>query len=188
MKIEDFKYELISLRDLAHANGRERVRLIRALLRYSPGDYTRFRVWVAMVVIIGGIAAGLIAGIRGENPFPILLCVGLAGVGSAAIGYRAARKRRVDSLIALSEKLNARASELDEAEFDAICRSMIYVPESLFEEEKPVNLCCGCVRCAKMLPADSECCPECGNERLIYGDSECLLDEARLQRIHNLLL
>lgn len=105
MKIENFKYELILLRDLAHANGRERTRLIRALLRYSPGDYTRFRVWVAMVVIIGGIAAGVVAGIRGENPFPILLCVGLAGVGSAAIGYRAARKRRVDSLIALSEKI-----------------------------------------------------------------------------------
>ena len=60
--------------------------------------------------------------------------------------------------------------------------------EQLFEEEKPADLCCGCVRCAKMLPSDSECCSECGNERLIYGDSECLLDEARLQRIHNLLL
>lgn len=99
MTIEDFKYELILLRDLAHANGRERTRLIRARLCYSSGDYTRFRVWAAMVVIIGGIAVGVIAGIRGENPFPILLCVGLAGVGSAAIGYRAARKRRVDSLI-----------------------------------------------------------------------------------------
>ena len=73
MKIEDFKYELIPLRDLAHANGRERTRLIRALLRYSAGDYTRFRVWVAMVVIIGGIATGVIAGIRGvrSSRFPI---------------------------------------------------------------------------------------------------------------------
>ena len=129
MKIEDFKYELILLRDLAHANGRERTRLIRALLHYSPGDYTRFRVWVAMVVIIGGIAAGVIAGIRGENLFPILLCAGLAGVGSAAIGYRAARKRRVDSLIALSEKLNARAGKLPVGEFKRIAEMLSVAPE-----------------------------------------------------------
>lgn len=109
-------------------------------------------------------------------------------IAAAVFAAAMQRRTRVKTLTALSETLNARASELHEAEFDAICRSMIYVPESLFEEEKPADLCCGCIRCAKMLPADSECCPECGNARLIYGDSECPLDEARLPRIHNLLL
>ena len=172
MKIEDFKYELILLRDLAHANGRERTRLIRALLCYSPGDYTRFCVWVAMVVIIGGIAAGVIAGIRGENLFPILLCVGLAGVGSAAIGYRAAHKRRVDSLIALSEKLPV-------GEFERIAEMLSVAPEKDY---------CGCYGCINILPKGEERCKICGTRYVVYGDSECPLDEARLQRIHNLLL
>lgn len=179
MKIEDFKYELIPLRDLAHANGRERANLVRALLRYSPGDYTRFRVWVAMVVIIGGIAAGAIAGIRGENPFPILLCVGLAGVGSAAIGYRAARKRRVDSLIALSEKLNARAERLPASEFERIAEMLSTVPEKDY---------CGCYGCINMLPEGEERCEICGARYVVYGDSEHPLDEMRLRRIHNLIL
>lgn len=156
MKIEDFKYELILLRDLAHANGRGRTRLIRALLRYSPGDYTRFRVWVAMVVIIGGIAAGVIAGIRGENLFPILLCAGLVGVGSAAIGYRAARKRRVDSLIALSEKLNARAEKLPVGEFERIAEMLSVAPEKDY---------CSCYGCINMLSKGEERCVYAGARR-----------------------
>ena len=179
MKIEDFKYELIPLRDLAHANGRERTRLIRALLRYSPGDYTRFRVWAAMVVIIGGIAAGVIAGIRGENPFPILLCVVLAGVGSAAIGYRAARKRHVDSLIALSEKLNARAEKLPASEFERIAEMLSVAPEKDH---------CGCYGCINILPEGEERCEICGTRYVVYGDLEYPLDVMRLRRIHNLIL
>lgn len=179
MKIEDFKYELILLRDLAHANGRERTRLIRALLRYSPGEYTRFRVWVAMVVIIGGIAAGVIAGIRGENPFPILLCVGLAGVGSTAIGYRAAHKRRVDSLIALSEKLNTRAERLPAGEFERIAEMLSVAPEKDY---------CGCYGCINMLPKGEERCEICGTRYVVYGDLEYPLDVMRLRRIRNLIL
>lgn len=179
MKIEDFKYELIPLRDLAHKNGHERAKLVRALLRYSPDDNTRFRIWAGMIVIVGGIAAGVIAGVRGINPFPILLCVGLAGVGSAVIGYGSARKRRVDSLIALSEKLNARAEALPVGEFERIAEMLSVAPE---------KDCCGCYGCINMLPKGEERCGICGARYIVYGDSEHPVDEMRLRRIHDLIL
>ncbi len=204
MTLEDLAFDLGDMRELTRTHGIKRQKHLRPLMQIS-GDFElpETRRWerakliavaISVACMLALVVAMLIDRSGGEATKFGKICL-LAGyfaflIAAAAAVFAAAmqRRARVKTLTALSEALNARASELDEAEFDAICRSMIYVPESLFEEEKPVNLCCGCVRCAKMLPADGECCPECGNARLIYGDSECPLDEARLQRIHNLLL
>lgn len=183
MRIEDFKYVLIPLRDLHRLSGRERRRQIRALRRYSPVDYSRFRIWAEIVAFGGSAVIVVITGIRGENPFLPLLCVGLAGIGSALIGYVRARRQDDDSLIALSEELDARATRLPEGEFAEIAGMLACAPDSAQEDVQ-----CGCYGCMKMLLPGEGRCAACGPRYAVYGDANHPLDEARLKRIHDLLL
>lgn len=203
MSFEDFTYELAELRDLARARGRERIGILR-LLMAGMGDceFPETRRWRRAALVALWIGAALMAaiaiaalidrsGAEATAFGKICLMIGLGAFLLAnAIAVFALAMRRwglAKRLIALAKELDARASRLSEEEFDAVCDTLTYLPEWLDEADWPEDARCGCWNCIKMLPKQ-DYCPDCRQNRVVYGDDECPLDEAHLRRIHELML
>lgn len=202
MRFEDFLFDLQALRDLASLHGRERRRETRCLLSNVPvNSLPETRKWkrratlmliMGLVYMICLIIAAAVDSSSGEITTASEICF-LAALGAYAISMIAAaccigmvRRTRVKRLFALSEQLNTRAQGLGETEFLAACDTLTYLPEWLVEADWPEDARCGCWNCMKMLDKQ-DYCPECRNNRVVYGDSECPLDENRLRAIHELM-
>ena len=183
MTLEDFRNELAELRELKNAGGRERRMLIRWLLSDKPCDKSNLLLLpVAVMCAICGFFLHVPRLVEDEV-MELLFWLLLAGVCACLIACGMSKKRQFDSLIALSEELDARAARLPEGEFAEIAGMLACAPDSAQEDVQ-----CGCYGCGKMLPPGEGRCAVCGPRYAVYGDANHPLDEARLKRIHDLLL
>lgn len=186
MKMEDFRFELFELRDLARAKGVDRLKRVGRLLRKHPDTGKSALIWagVAILLCVCTIAQGRNGSLRArERWLDAVVCI--CYMVPIVIAYICSM---IGRLIAASKRLNERAEMLGEDEFKRISESLEYVPKWSLNGSAPENLSCGCYGCIKMVPVGSQICSFCKKHRLVHGDSTHPLDEDRLKAIHDLLL
>ncbi|HHX7946270.1 TPA: hypothetical protein ACVNGA_005899, partial [Klebsiella pneumoniae] len=115
MKVEDFRFELFELRDLARAKGVDRLKRVGRLLRKHPDTGKSALIWagVAILLCVCTIAQGRSGSLRAwERWLDAIVCICyMVPIVSAYICSR------IGSLIAASKRLNERAEILGENEF-----------------------------------------------------------------------
>lgn len=186
MKVEDFRFELFELRDLARAKGVDRLKRVGKLLRRHPDEKKSALIWagVAILLCVCTIAQGRSGDFRARERW-LKAVVRICYMVPIVIAYICSR---IGRLIAASKRLNERVEMLGEDEFKRISESLEYVPKWSLKGSAPENLSCGCYGCIKMVPIGSQICPFCKKHRLVCGDSSHPLDEDCLKAIHDLLL
>lgn len=181
MKIEEFRLELPELRLVARSKGLDRLKRVCSLLRGHPkarGERLLFLVAVialdAIMIATGDVGARHVG--RNWLDPRVQICYALLIVG----GYVYSR---ICGLMDAARRLDARAEALPDSEFEEIAGMLACAPDFA---QKDVQ--CGCYGCMKMLPPGEGRCATCGPRYAVYGDANHPLDEARLKRIHDLLL
>lgn len=184
MKAEEFRLELPELCSVARSKGFDRLKRACSLLCGHPKTGWEALLITAVVIVhnvfliaTGDVGARRI-GRRWVSPW------GQIGYMLLIVGaYVHSRIRR---LMDAARRLDARAEELPDGEFERISDALKYAPKWTLNESEDVR--CGCYGCMKMAPARMQICPFCGNHRMVIGDASHPLDENCLKAIHDLLL
>ena len=184
MKIEEFRLELPELRSVARSKGLDRLKRVCSLLRGHPkARGERLLLLVAVIVVDAIMIATGDVGARRVGRHWVDPRVQIGYVLLIVGGYVYSRIR---GLMDAARRLDARAEELPDGEFERISDALKYAPKWTLNESGDVQ--CGCYGCMKMAPGRTQICPFCGDHRMVCGDASHPLDEDRLKAIHDLLL